>query len=34
MRLENARKNKEILELQINRYWAPKGEVPEIYVMA
>ena len=34
MRLENARKNKEILELQINRYWAPKGEVPKIYVMA
>lgn len=34
LKLENARKNKEILELRETKRWIPHGEVPRIYVMA
>jgi len=34
IKLENARKNMEILNLHIDKVWIPHGEVPRIYVMA
>ncbi len=34
IKLDNARKNKEILEIQEKTFWIPNQEIPRIYVIA